>query len=803
MDVYFMGADVPLTKQFTISSKTSYPNAYEFTSYKEQVNTIEEMYTYISDHASKGHCLLKGTLTRPLIKESRAGTTTPLTPTSWACIDIDGLAKGVSVEAILDLLPGFEGVDYVIQYSASHGVMGQSDKTKAHIFVLFDSPVNPALLKHMYTQLNVQIEALKLSLSLTKSQMALSYILDPTVAQNDKLIYIAPPKCTPASLDSMTAPRIQLVKRTKRYATFFVTSLIPPEALKSQLEARTNELRIASGLEPRKKYIYRTDSSSGMQYMSKPDKGIVTDHKLERGFTYLNLNGGDSFAYYHPEDNPTYLYNFKSEPNYKLSEICPEYYVMAKAHADAIKKAALQSPLTAMASATQNLYFVFRDMKSALYYNGIYSPVTETWNLARATSEKMLADFMVQYGQPEPDIIPIWDLVFDPQLPPLDIAQRKINLYTESPLMKQAKALPAPSAAQLATQSPLKFTTIEKVIWSVVGSDRATYEHFINWLAFIVQKKTRTQTAWLFQGVHGTGKGTMIHKILRPLLGEQNTAYLEMNQLEDKFNERMENSLLTFIDEMSIKDLENGSKILATLKTMITEPMLSIRKMRTASYLMNNYNNYVLCSNSSEQVTIEGTDRRYNVGLFQLQTIELSDDEVDVLIPNELLHFTHYLQHYPVNEAKARKVLENAARADIKDASLTSIDKISKNITEGDLEELHSYVVDLNQAQGKTLGTAQMYRELMHNIVLSDWHTLSREELQLIFSHTVGDIPSSPAKFSRFCNHHNIKIVPVSRGSTMFRGVRVSWADGTDPEWLKETKANLIAAKQPKLRSVA
>jgi hypothetical protein len=793
MDMYFLGADMRLTKRFTISSKTSYPNAYEFTSYLEKINTIEDLYTQINAHAVQGHCLLKGVLTRPLVKESRAGTTTPLTTTSWACLDFDGLPKGVSIESILDMFPGFEGVDYVIQYSASHGIMGQSDKTKAHVFILFDSPVNPALLKHMFAQLNVQIEALKLSLGLTKSQMALSYILDPTVAQNDKLIYIAPPECTPPSLDTLST-RILLVKRTKRYATFFVTALLPPEALKTQVEQRINELRVASGLETRKKFVYRTDTESGVQFMSKPDKGIVTDTKLERGFAYLNLNGGDSFAYYHPEDNPTYLYNFKSEPVYKLSEIAPEYFVIAKAHAAALKKAAIQSPLTAIAGATQNLYFVFRDMKSSLYYNGIYNQATQTWNLARATSEKMLADFMTQYGQPAPDIIPIWDLVFDPQLAPLDVAQRKINLYTESPYMKAAKARKTP---------PGDFSTIKKVIWSVVGSDQVTYEHFINWLAFIIQKKNRTQTAWLFQGVHGTGKGTLIHRILRPLLGEQNTAYLEMNQLEDRFNERMENSLLTFIDEMSIEDLEHGSKILATLKTMITEPMLTIRKMRAAGYLVNNFNNYVLCSNSNKQVTIEGTDRRYNVGLFQTTPIKLSDEEVDELIPAELESFTQFLQQYPLNEAKARRVLENAARRDIKDASLTSIDKISKNIIDGDLEELHSYIVDINQAQGKTMITAQMYKELMHNILLNEWASLSREELQLIFAHTVGDIPTSPAKFSRFCNHHNIKIVPVNRGSATFRGMKINWSTGTDPAWYADAKAEIIASKQPKLRSVA
>ena len=48
--------------------------------------------------------------------------------------------------------------------------------------------------------------------------------------------------------------------------------------------------------------------------------------KRARGFVYLNLSGGDSWAYFHPEDNPEYIYNFKGEPVYRTKEIAPEYY---------------------------------------------------------------------------------------------------------------------------------------------------------------------------------------------------------------------------------------------------------------------------------------------------------------------------------------------------------------------------------------------------------------------------------------------------------------------------------------------
>jgi len=53
---------------------------------------------------------------------------------------------------------------------------------------------------------------------------------------------------------------------------------------------------------------------------------VITEMKVERGFVYFNLNGGDSWAYYHPENNPDYILNFKGEPAYLTKELLPDYW---------------------------------------------------------------------------------------------------------------------------------------------------------------------------------------------------------------------------------------------------------------------------------------------------------------------------------------------------------------------------------------------------------------------------------------------------------------------------------------------
>ena len=69
-----------------------------------------------------------------------------------------------------------------------------------------------------------------------------------------------------------------------------------------------------------------------------------------------------------------------------------------------------------------------------------------------------------------------------------------------------------------------------------------------------------TGTAWVLHGVHGTGKGLLIHSILTPLLGTTNVEARRMDQLDNQFTDFMENRLVVFIDEMDIDSMwGNGS----------------------------------------------------------------------------------------------------------------------------------------------------------------------------------------------------------------------------------------------------
>ena len=75
MQITFLSAKIPLHKVFKANEITSYPLAKNFTSYVEEVDTLEDYANKLREHAALNHCLYKGPLKSPLVNESRANKT--------------------------------------------------------------------------------------------------------------------------------------------------------------------------------------------------------------------------------------------------------------------------------------------------------------------------------------------------------------------------------------------------------------------------------------------------------------------------------------------------------------------------------------------------------------------------------------------------------------------------------------------------------------------------------------------------------------------------------------------------------
>ncbi len=785
MQITFFKASVPLTKSYVKKAdgtiqKTSYPSVYEVTSITEDATDLRDMEKLLIKHAALGHCLVKGNPTRALSCESRAGTTDSNATTEWIVLDIDGIPNISSIDDFLKALH-FEDVSYIVQWSASYGI--ENKELRAHVFMRLDKPLPAQLIKQLLIQLNHAVSLLRDNMSLTKTGNSISWPLDISACQNDKLLYIAPPLLKGIKDPMAKHPRIQYVR--KQNETLVTSATInSTEQNRLLTSKRINDIRAALGYPPRKT-TYKMHGN--VEVMVKPDSCIVSEMKTDRGFVYFNLNGGDSWGYYHPEDNPDYIHNFKGEPSYITKELLPEYWQSLTQQAVRVSSQGVT-------------YLAFCDKKTGAYWRGTHDGQTDALDINVARTETQVRHFAKQNGMPLGDFIPEWDVVFDPSdNVRVDPTNKSVNtfqptIYMQAVLPKKPVACPK---------------TIYKVIHHALGSDPAITEHFMNWVAFILQFRDRTRTAWVLHGRTGTGKGILMDNILRPIFGQDQTAVRQAESLNEKYNEYLRSSFIVFIDEIEAKALINERGVMAKLKNYITEKFVAIRLMHNNSVEFRNYSNWMFASNKTDAVVIDKEDRRFNVGIYQPNKLIITQKEIEELIPKELQAFHDYLMQYKVDAEQASTPVESTDRDNMISLSSVSIDAAADALLSGHFEFFIEQLPSGDDYQSNQLdfNKVQDYIDTLKVVIARTKDdgscNVTRDELRVMFERAIGGMPTSPYKFTSLLKHHRIHLGKIRIGEATPIGLRVVWRDAKDfPKYEADISPAKMVVKAQKLRAV-
>lgn len=745
MKVNYLGADTSLSKIYEEIApgnykETAYPNAARFTSIEKQIHDLESFYHTTVAASNEGLCLLKGILDRPLINESRAGHTNSTEPTEWLCLDVDMTVDDLTPSQFLDALdPAFKDVGFVFQYSA-----GQDIKTykgwRGHFFILLESPQSPQVLKQWLIARNLGVSRLNANIRLSASGGALIYPLDVTTCQNDKLLYISAPTCI--GFNDPVKDRFRLVKRkTERLVLDFQASAAHNQ---TKQVTKLKELRNVAGL---KQKDFKIVQHQGWEIITNPDPVTVTGKKEERDFVYLNLNGGDSWAYYFPVTSPDILYNFKGEPCMYMWDVDKDIY---------------NEFATAPQSSEGAIPFGLLWPDDDNYYRGFACPETKelAW-LKPIGSKAKLRDFYLQHGIQLPNgwAVDEWQLIFDPSSEGYaDFTERRINTYRRTEYITHAQTTHAGIPA-----------TIDRVLTSLCVTDEHK-KHFINWLAFIFQTRQKTNTAWIFQGVQGTGKGVLFSHIIAPLLGRQYCHEMTMDRMDDDFNAYLAENLVLFIDEAKISDSKNGDRLLNRIKNLITEPEQHIRAMRANAITRNSYSNIILASNYDEIIPLEGSDRRFNVAPRQEAPIQLDYEDI-IRIRAELQPFADYLHSYAIDHQRVRKVILSEARDQLIKLSETTVDAFFLAVRHGDLEYFTQYLdstvrSDLEGMRYHDFALA-VRRWLKY---ANDVTSVSRAELHACYQY-LQNVGISTTKFSRMAAKYGLTMLPIRVDSQLTRGL--------------------------------
>ena len=774
MELTFLSTDVPLTKTLRPDATTPYPLRKRMTSHTAEAATPHELCSVLRVHATRGHCLLTGRLERPITNESRQGLVDAATPTSLLILDIDGLpyspsgksgvTKALSyVESFLSELDvDLAATSHVVQFSAS---MGIKPNLHCHLFFLLKTPVSPATLKAWLNYLNLSSSALHPHITLNPAGVSLHYTLDPTAADNGRLVYIAPP--TLEGVESKFEGNYIHLK-TCHKATFEVpVQTLNYAALKPLIQTKLNELRLAAGLRKRE---VKTIQKHGAAVVKDPDSAIITAFREEGEFVRCNLNGGDSWGYWYHFKAPTVLYNFKDEPNYALEDIDPGHYTLAR-------KAAMEREPKADQPQGRT-YLAFRSMASATYWNGWYDHDERRLSLIRAKNRDQLLDFLKSHGQPVPDFITDWEVDnrFD-LAEQFDPVRRWVNLFRPSNYLLN------PKRDADAVLPP----TINDLIYHVMGGDERSVEHFLNWLAVIFQHRTKALTAWVFSGTEGTGKGLLFGRVLTPLVGEQHALSTGLHTFDDQFNAHLEPIVFLMINESELKATRSVEKTMAKLKELITDPYITYRAMHSLAYQARSFTNVIIASNKFDPVLVAGGDRRFNVAPRQELKLPKPTAEYLVQLHTELQPFMDYLLSREADVQLAMTPLDNEARRQLQFDSQTSLETVCRALRDGDLtffiDDAPSFKATgtmPREFHGELIDTVATYHEVMSDALLTIErseapHHITRQQMFALLATMLETPPRTFNKLTSVLKHHGLHSHKVRTDAGLTMAFPVTW----------------------------
>jgi len=780
---------------------TPYPHVKKVTSYEHDINNIAELYDAIVEHAGVGHCLLKGNLKRALVEESRAGTTDRAQPTNLLVLDFDGISlpghnfapywnidsdkfKDIA-EALLRCMPSeLQNVSYIAQASSSIGF--KDNAISMHIFMLLDVPLPAKTIKLWLQHINYTNDLFKNQLELSVNGQSLKYPLDISVADASKLIFIAPPTFADPSKDPFASAddRIVLVdKQNSRLQLANLVANLSPQQVYENSQTIKNKLRESSGLRKIAEKIKVMDiDKQPHEVLLNPDRmSIVIADTTNSPFIRCNINGGDSNAYWFNLENPTYMHNFKGEPIFLIEQADSDFYKsIFDLFDDEMKK-----------EGKADYPVVFRDFNTDTYWNGIYNPNISEFETLKPTSRQSIEDFMRSHGRPAPDFVPDADMSFDPTNtgPTVDLTAvpYRVNTFKRTMFMNNAIKPAEPLEIGYVSKIQDKCPTIYKLMKHILGDGQQEVERFFNWLAYIYQTKEKAKTAWVLSGVPGTGKGVFAYQVLRPLFSEEQAPVKTLENLEEQFNSYLQQALVCVVDEFHMASSAATQKVANKLKNQITEPSVTIRKMRSNQVEVPNYTSFIFLTNHVDAIRIEPGDRRYNIAPRQEQKLLERFPEIVSEFQNiakELLHFAGALDTFKYNESLVRMPVDNDAKRLMKTASLSVFEEFCSALREGTLDWFND-VLDIritNVMNSGEIDAAQRFvKSWIADAHAGRYSVVPTDTLRVVYNVlTEARPPLSPIDFKKRLTRNNIEVIrkraaDAGRDANVIRGVHVKW----------------------------
>lgn len=413
-------------------------------------------------------------------------------------------------------------------------------------------------------------------------------------------------------------------------------------------------------------------------------------------------------------------------------------------------------------SAEKNDSLVFRDQATDKWYHFGYSLIDEEyrfWPLNKVTSIKSVLKHELDLNIQNLEDLPAYQMGIrydiDKQF---DIKRKFVNEFVECQIMKNARK----KAKSTPTELP-----VPPMCWNlfkhIAGDDERMTNLFLDWLAYLFQERKKAFTAWLFQGVQGTGKDLIFEHVLSPVFGHDYCTSIDQDRLLSRFNAKLSKNILIKVNEIQIDFNQQQEKTAAALKTAIGDIRMEMEKKGLESANARNIASLIAFSNKYNSVVIEFSDRRWNV--CERQEVKLIQADwftsafkspqelIAYLQKNEVQAFADHLatrQYNPsdiinVHETKAKQALIHMSKS-YSEELFDAYDP--GNVDWNALEEL------LNSDEDATAASLVASKKQLPDDDMSK-HYLTVDELKALYENIIlGGREITRIKFVRLLNHH-------------------------------------------------
>ncbi|MEA3286887.1 MAG: DUF5906 domain-containing protein [Candidatus Marinimicrobia bacterium] len=297
-------------------------------------------------------------------------------------------------------------------------------------------------------------------------------------------------------------------------------------------------------------------------------------------------------------------------------------------------------------------------------------------------SEKKLDIILADADQKRKAKTPVRKLIFDPsQDVTIDKVSKTINLFRPTDFMVGEKTS---KVIDLTIDAP----SINHLLSNLIPIDLER-DRFVNWLAGIMQTRSKQLTAWVFMGQPGAGKNVLLDHVLKPLFGEKQAIKVEDEQLKNPFNGWLQNAILIAFNEVA-HDNRTRNSINSKVKAIITDNDIMINEKNVKVFTIDNHANALFFSNESIPVLIEENDRRFNVvrtgGNMRKQSWFADPEQFLIDMKAELSVFAEYLINYNYDPTLAKTVISNGVKDALVDVGMTRYAEFSSHLKANDVD---------------------------------------------------------------------------------------------------------------------